>query len=435
MIRCVVVADDLTGANAAGVLLTKRGYEAYTITAETPDAGRLSGCDCIIFPTDSRSLEPTIAYDKVCFAVDALKAADVRVYAKRIDTTLRGNLGAETDAMLDELGDNRVAMIVPCFPSSGRVNVGGYLLVQGVPLHQTAVAQDPKTPVFTPRCAELFIDQSKYPTDSIFLEDLMKGEKSVAQKIALLAAKGVRNIVFDAVSEDDIDQIAGAVVQSGVKFIAVDPGPFTASLCQKLIPAAPKKESAAKKILVAVGSVNAVSRRQVDAFLAAGNNYTVFMETAEFLESEERRVKEIERVAREISEHCAGYAVCGVIGRGIIPEFRVPFEPYMQKYRCTLDDLSRIINAAIAEICCKILEAQKGFEGIYTCGGDITVAVCARLQSVGLKLLGEVLPLASYGEIAGGKYEGLKIVTKGGMVGESDAIIDCVRYLKERLAV
>ena len=31
MSQCVVIADDLTGANATGVLLKKMNYEAYTV--------------------------------------------------------------------------------------------------------------------------------------------------------------------------------------------------------------------------------------------------------------------------------------------------------------------------------------------------------------------------------------------------------------------
>jgi uncharacterized protein YgbK (DUF1537 family) len=94
-----------------------------------------------------------------------------------------------------------------------------------------------------------------------------------------------------------------------------------------------------------------------------------------------------------------------------------------------------LINQSIAEIACQILSSDRGFRGIYTCGGDITVAVCDRMQNIGLRLLGEVLPLASYGEIIGGDNPGLKIVTKGGMVGEQDAIVSCVRYLKDKLAI
>ena len=82
---------------------------------------------------------------------------DVRLYSKRIDSTLRGNLGGETDAMLDCLGKDFIAVSAPCFPSSGRTLVGGYLLVDDLPLHKTNIAIDPKTPVKTSDMARLFL--------------------------------------------------------------------------------------------------------------------------------------------------------------------------------------------------------------------------------------------------------------------------------------
>lgn len=436
MTRCVVIADDLTGANAAGVLLTKNNYKTVTVmNIDEFDEQAMAAYDCVVYPTDSRSVEASEAYRRVFDTARRLSASGVKVYSKRIDTTLRGNLGAETDALLDALGDKRTAMIVPCFPSSNRINVGGCLLVNGVPLHKTAAAVDPKNPVSTPYCAEIFRSQSKYPLGSIVIRDLMYGLEFVVEKIRDFAERGTRNILFDAVNEEDINLIAEAVVASRVPFVAVDPGVFTAALARAVIPvrrqAAPARR---RRILVAVGSVNQVARTQVDYFLAAQDAYNVYMETAEFLEGGERCRAEIKRVTDEIINNCDDYTVCGVVGRGIIPEYRVPFEPYAQKYRCSFDELSRRINESIAEVVSGIIASDKDFHGIYTCGGDITVAVCKRINSAGLKLRGEVLPLAAYGEIIGGSHDGLKVVTKGGMVGDADAIVSCIRYLTEKIS-
>jgi uncharacterized protein YgbK (DUF1537 family) len=395
----------------------------------------LPDCDCAIYLTASRASPPEAAYEKVNAAVKAFKSDEVRVSAKRIDTTLRGNPGAETDAMLDALDDDRVAMVVPCFPSSGRINVGGYLLVRGVPLHKTALAQDPKTPVFTSSCAQLYKEQSKYPSESILLGDVMKGGEFISVKLRMLSAKGVRSVIFDAITEDDIDVIADSVIQSGIKFIAVDPGPFTASLCRKLIPVSAQKNESAKKILVVVGSVNAVARAQVDVFLASQKSHNVFIDTPEFLEGDKRRKKEIERVVQEIAGNCDDNSVCGVIGHGIVQEFRTMFDPYTEKYHASMEEISKTVNVSIAEICYRILALGKGFEGIYCCGSDATVALCRGLQISGMRILDEVMPLASYGEVVGGKFSGLKMVTIGSMTGDADAIASCVRYLKEKLGI
>lgn len=434
MLQCVVIADDLTGANATGVLLTKFNLTTYTVmNEERLSLQNLSSCDCVVYPTDSRSVEPDIAYNRVYNVTNILKSDQVKVYSKRIDSTLRGNLGSETDAILDALGDDRVAMVVPCFPASGRVMVGGYLLVNGLPLHKTEAAADPKNPIHTSKAFELFSAQSRYPVDSITINDLTKGKDHVTARIQELRKNGVRIILFDAVTQEDIDLCADAILASGTPFVAVDPGVFTATVARKMID--PTTQQASKRILVAVGSVNAVARTQVEQFLLSQPVHNVYIEVGELLEGGDRRDAEVKRVANEVLHAGDEYEVCSIIGSGIVPERRVPFEPFMQRFGCSANTLSERINDAIAEICDIVLAADPRFAGLYSCGGDITVAVCRRFEAVGLRLLSEVVPLAAYGELMGGRYEGLKIVTKGGMVGDENALVTCVHYLKEKLFI
>ena len=124
MAACVVIADDLTGANATGVLLSKMQYRATTVMNLSGSRDTLSDCDCLLYPTDSRGVSPQEAYRRVKEAAQKLISDKVQLYSKRIDSTLRGNLGSETDAILDSLGDDYIAIVAPCFPSSGRVVIG-----------------------------------------------------------------------------------------------------------------------------------------------------------------------------------------------------------------------------------------------------------------------------------------------------------------------
>ena len=86
MPQCVVIADDLTGANATGVLLKKMNYKAYTVmNTERIELSTLSDCDCVLYPTDSRGVDAKIAYNRVYNVCNLLKDDDVKVYANRID--------------------------------------------------------------------------------------------------------------------------------------------------------------------------------------------------------------------------------------------------------------------------------------------------------------------------------------------------------------
>jgi uncharacterized protein YgbK (DUF1537 family) len=94
-----------------------------------------------------------------------------------------------------------------------------------------------------------------------------------------------------------------------------------------------------------------------------------------------------------------------------------------------------MINSGLAEITYQILSKNRSFQGIYTSGGDVTISVSKRLGTSGIKLLDEVVPLAAYGEFIAGEFDGLKIVTKGGMAGDRFAMNTCMRYLKEKLYI
>ena len=75
MPQCVVIADDLTGANATGVLLKNMNYRAYTVmNTERIELSTLHECDCLLYPTDSRGVEPKIAYNRVQNVCNLLKS-------------------------------------------------------------------------------------------------------------------------------------------------------------------------------------------------------------------------------------------------------------------------------------------------------------------------------------------------------------------------
>lgn len=434
MPQCVVIADDLTGGNATGVLLKKMNYQAYTVmNTESMDLQALEDCDCVIYPTDSRSVAPEVAYQRVYDICSLLKDDAVKVYSNRIDSTLRGNLGSETDAMLDCLGEDYIAIVAPCFPASGRIVIGGYMLVNGLPLHKTDIAIDPKTPVKVSEVEVLFHEQSKYKTASILMKDLMHGKHYLADVMKAHVAEGCRILVVDCVTQEDLDLIADAAITSKLKIVAVDPGVFTATLSRKLITPTQKKEK--NRILAVVGSVNPNTKAQMEELWLSQRIHNVFVKTRELLESEEQRSAEIQRVIHEILEVSHLNTVSTVTGDGIYPENRIDFQPYMEKYHCSMDDVTDKINSAFAEIAYGIFQTQPEYKGLYTSGGDVTVAVCKKFQTAGLSLSDEVLPLAAYGQFLTGDFAGIHIITKGGSQGERDAINRCITYLKEKLYI
>ncbi|HET9222651.1 MAG TPA: four-carbon acid sugar kinase family protein, partial [Roseiflexaceae bacterium] len=148
-----ILADDLTGAADCAARCRGAGLPAE-IALRLP---RLSfGPGVTAFTSDSRHLPPTQAATRVHELVAGLRnSGDVSWY-KKIDSTLRGNLGAELDATLDALGRG-CALVCPAFPAQGRGLSGGNLI--------SSVAQ----PIHLP---SLLAEQSRRPVAAIALADV-----------------------------------------------------------------------------------------------------------------------------------------------------------------------------------------------------------------------------------------------------------------------
>ena len=123
--KLYVIADDLTGANATSVLLAKEGFKCSTfIDSALLNDENMSRCDVVAISTDSRGITKEEAYARVSEEVQRVKHLQP-VYTKRIDSTLRGNIGAEIDAILDQ-DKNSIAVVVASYPDSGRISTTKY---------------------------------------------------------------------------------------------------------------------------------------------------------------------------------------------------------------------------------------------------------------------------------------------------------------------
>lgn len=98
MHKCVVIADDLTGGNATGVMISGYGYDTYSIVnMEGLDPNNMPECDCIVYPTNSRQVSADTAYKLVYNATKFFMNDDIKdLIQKELTLHCEGNLGSET---------------------------------------------------------------------------------------------------------------------------------------------------------------------------------------------------------------------------------------------------------------------------------------------------------------------------------------------------
>ena len=422
MQKYIVIADDLTGSNATCSLFKKIGLRAASILKLQGDINY--DVDVISYSTASRGLDKEEAYKKVSEAIKILKNKDVLVYNKRIDSTLRGNIGTEINAMLDNLEDDRIAVVVPAYPDSGRIVVNKTMLVNGVLLENSDAGKDPKTPIKT-SCVESLVQKDiKYSSTYFTLSDIAQPIEEIAKKIQE-AIKKSRVLIFDAVNNEDIIKISKAIIHGDINIITVDPGPFTLYYSKEL----QKKNHLEKKILMVIGSVTATTKKQIEYILQEEDIFLVKMKVEDFFEKE-TCLKEIERVISFIKKGIVSYDLFLVTTSPIGDEKKADLQKLAENLNTTVEEISKIIANTLTETVVKILKETEKFEGVYSSGGDITIALLEKLKAIGVEIREEVIPLAAYGRIIGGDFPNLKLVSKGGMVGDEKTIKLCLHKIK-----
>lgn len=425
-----VIADDLTGANATGVRLTKQGFIAATMVYY--DQPPLTGSyNAICVDTDSRYARKDIAQMRVQKVLENFKTWGAEVICKRIDSTVRGNIGVETDAVLDDLGEKSIAVVVASFPDSGRITSGGYLLVEGVPVQETDVAKDPVAPLTQSYVPDIIQKQSKYPVSHIGLETVLAGEQSIETALREEINKGNRIIVLDVVTDEEIQSIANGMASiKDYKLVPVDPGPLTAAYSKAV---SQQAKAINKKMIVTVGSVTSLSEKQLHYLTDKTNSRPIYVDPAKLASFSDSWEHEVDRAVQEALREIIKQDVL-IITTNSPTSKRLNLKELAVAEEVSQDALAKRISDGLGKITRLVIEGCNcEIGGCFSSGGDVTASLCSIGKAEGIKLEDEVLPLVAYGQFIGGYFDGIPLVTKGGMVGDKKAIYTCVKYLQAKI--
>lgn len=435
------VADDLTGATTTGVLLarSKARTAVYFNEEAAEQAEEAAALDAILVSSNSRALPGEEAWVKVNSAALALKRMGVRYFTKRIDTTLRGGIGVEINAMMDAIKEDVIAVVVPAMPQSRRIVVGGYSVIDGVALVNTPVAQDVRTPVTENYVPRLLSRQSGQQVGLIPLDTVLKGVTEIRTGLAELKAAGRRIIVVDAITLADIEAIAKACVELEWNVLAVDPGAFTAKLAyvrglireeEPNVPAG-TMDGKGKTVLIAAGSATPVTGKQMSILCEDPRHTQISVDPVPFIDGGEAAEREADRAVETTlellnrEEQPRAILLETALSR---PVLHLGAEDGKRGYA---DGMSaNRINSGLGLIVSRIL-AQAGKEkiaGLYTTGGDTMVNVCFQLGVECLEMLDYVIAQTDVARMTG-TYQGMPIIGKGGLTGHDTIVLEIVDRL------
>jgi uncharacterized protein YgbK (DUF1537 family) len=416
MYKLGVIADDFTGANDVGVQFKKQWLRTIVLTDIRSIKSVMDEADVIVIDTESRMQPPSIAYEKVKRTARALKKLGVKIIYKKVDSTLRGNIGAEIEAVMDAL-ETRLSVVAPAFPSNSRVTVGGYQLVNSKPITQTDFAYDPINPVEESHVPTLIQTQTKRKVGYVTLSTVRAGLQSLKDEILMQQRMGKEIIVADAETQDDLKLIGDATVN-------LDALPCGSAGLADGIARALRLPS--RSMLVISGSVNNVTMQQISKARKVLNAHVIELDTLNLIKGEKR--KELRKVIdKAIIAANEGKDV--IIKSAKSREHATKTLRYGKKMGLTEIEISEKIFSCLGEICEAIVKKGK-IGGIALFGGSTAIKIIKRFGALGTKIEGEVSPGVPFCRIVGGKYNNLQVVTKAGGFGDEDIVTKIANCIK-----
>ncbi len=419
MARFGIISDDFTGACDVGIQFKKHGMETVVL-ASLEALSKVKDFEVVVIDTDSRNDSPGTAHDKAGDAAKALKEMGVALVYKKIDSTLRGNIGAELDSIMSEL-NLKAALIAPAFPAAKRTTLDGRQLLNGVPLDRTDFAHDPMNPVKQSHIPTIVQGQTQRKIETINLSMVREGIRSLTREIQNLVETGNEILVVDAETQDDLKAIAKSALDS--KVLPCGSAGLADEVCYWLVSGLRQP-----RLLVVSGSVNNVTLNQISVLQKTLDVCVLAPDLLLVLAGGEKRKWEALRLIEEAKKAFdRGRDVVITLARSSGGIFKI--QRFGREVGLDYREIARKLLSFVGETCRAIIDGCN-IERLILIGGDTAISVANALGAYGIGIKEEVLPGIPLGIILGGDFHGLLAVTKAGGFGQEDALAEVVNKLR-----
>lgn len=417
--KMIVIADDFTGANDTGVQLAKKGACIDVVLNELPRS--IQRTDVLVINTESRALTAAMASAKVAEALQSYCQSDAPplVY-KKIDSTFRGNVGAEVEAAMVASG-SQLAIVAAAIPAAGRVTHNGQCWVNGVPLAETEFASDPKTPIVSSHIKTLIELQSDYPVYELDLLTVRGGKLAV--ELQKLSCTGPAMVVVDAESDGDLALLAQATLQLSARYLLVGAAGLAHALPASCYLAARQR----LPVLVVAGSMSEATQQQI-RFAAEEQLLGVIEVDVEALLQPDHQyafeaiVHQAAAVLRD-RQHCVLRTCRDANARQMI-------DLLCERHHLSRQQLGDRISETLGAITLAIIN-QSQIGGLFLTGGDIAIAVARALGAEGYRITHEVAPCVPCGTFVNSEIDDLPVITKAGGFGGASTLRDALYFIEE----
>lgn len=426
--RIGILADDLTGASDTGLQFRQAGLRTWVVTRLPRAAEDLPGeVEVLSINTASRHLTGAQASERARDALAWLKSQGCRSFYKKLDSTLRGPMGAEIDALRRDLG-SELAVVAPAFPEAGRTTLGGYQLVDGVPVSLTAYGQDPLYPV-TESHLPTHLSRMGEPVGLIEWKTVLEGPAAIAAELFRMRTAEVRTVVVDAVRPEDLRALATAIHQAPYMILPAGSAGLASALVETrgalplfARPEAPRGRLLGKlpPVFIVNGSANPVSLQQLEGLDADVRKVVVDVRQLLLTDDEEA-----ERLARQVLQGL-------LAGKDVLLTTATSPDQVRRDQALGTDlglspfQVGHLLSEVMGRLVQRVV-SQGEVTHLALVGGETAASVLSQLPGDRLEILSEVLPAIPCSQLIGTP---LRIVTKSGGFGAPDALREIVSRMR-----
>jgi uncharacterized protein YgbK (DUF1537 family) len=423
-LRCLLIADDLTGGADTGAQFAKRGLSTLLISLKkglTIDFSQYPERDVLVVNTDSRGLGPDKAFSLVSSLLKNYDEELFPIIYKKIDSTLRGNIGYETDAIIKETNIS-MGFMTPSFPEQDRTVVDGVLIVKGKPLALTEASSDVATPVRESCVYRLVEQQIRRKVGWIDLAHVASGGKELREAVEREQEKGNQVLIFDAVRRSDLTHIADVAFSMEEKPLFIGSAGLAEEVAKKLSP--PKAKTIShlprksgrpfKHIFIISGSASAVTHEQLQRVEQREGIASFQLSKSSLMSDRKNRQIEENNLSSLIGSSMAqGHAILKTCPERLPPKGPNGLPIHLEITKC----LGRVTHSALRESKVNVDDLA-----VILTGGDTAMSVFDSFGVKEIELEGEILDGMVMSRVIGGNWNGLKLVTKAGAFGKENAL-------------
>ncbi|MXX02500.1 MAG: 4-hydroxythreonine-4-phosphate dehydrogenase PdxA [Gemmatimonadetes bacterium] len=458
-----ILADDLAGAHDVAVPFAKRGFAVAVPTG--PDRlDRFDSADLVVLNTDTRSCSEAEAADRVGAACEAIRARSGALIYKKIDSTLRGNVGFEID-LVSDLMDFGLVVCAPAFPEMGRITVGGYHLLGGLPISGADMAGPdiPPQHAFVPDLLDNGTGRGRVHID---LKTVHGGTAAIRGALDEIKAATGTTVVVDMADPMRWDGLLDAVFEDRGAFedrrssapaaattLLCGSGGMAGALAERLAlrwkprasssrsprsssskprvaaPASPLKDG---PVLVFACSLHDTTSRQVEQ-VNGRNSATICPFDPLSIVDERKRMGEVDRLTTSIAEAMAN-------GRNAVVTPVRPDRTDRTDRRAWIGHLAEkaagrdpalVVIENLGEVARRLFtKANPG--GLVLTGGETAGRVFQELRADGAWIRDEIDAGIGQSAVAGGPHDGMGLVIKPGSFGDEHTLAKAMERLSPR---